>query len=366
MNTAVVGLGPVGQALAAHLSSMGHTVRALEVAGGTVAAVRERGGVTARGALEGSYELERVSTEPGEVMEGAEVVFVCTPAHLHRGLAEQLAPFLGHRPLIFLCPGRTLGAVEFAGRLAGCGVDCGPVVEAQTVLHTCRLAGRALVHVLAVKRSVQVAVFPASEAGDPRLKRVLELFPQFKLAEHVGHTSWHNIGSVLHPVPALMNAGRTETVGASYRHYIDGVTPSVARVLSELDRERQAVAGAHGVSVPSLADWLMASYGSNSGHDLRSALHANPHYQLIDAPDSLDHRYINEDVPTGLVPLATFGKAAGIATPVASAIVELASVACGTDFLATGRTPERLGLSGLSPDEVTGRLKNGPAPKIDR
>ena len=54
MATAVVGLGPVGQALAAHLSSMGHTVRALEVAGGTVAAVRERGGVTARGALERS------------------------------------------------------------------------------------------------------------------------------------------------------------------------------------------------------------------------------------------------------------------------------------------------------------------------
>ena len=73
------------------------------------------------------------------------------------------------------------------------------------------------------------------------------------------------------------------------------------------------------------------------------------------APDRLDHRYVAEDVPYGLVPLAELGRTAGIRTPVADALTTVASVALQRDYRAEGRTLEQMGLAGLSAEEIQAR-----------
>ena len=50
-----------------------------------------------------------------------------------------------------------------------------------------------------------------------------------------------------HPLPALLNAGWIETTGGDFRFYNDGVSPSVARAMDALDRERLAVIRALGL-----------------------------------------------------------------------------------------------------------------------
>ena len=67
-------------------------------------------------------------------------------------------------------------------------------------------------------------------------------------------------------------------------------------------------------------------------------------YQGILAPKKMNVRYISEDVPTGLVPLASIGKYLGVPTPAMDALINLASTLLGTDYRKTGRTVEKIGL----------------------
>ena len=70
------------------------------------------------------------------------------------------------------------------------------------------------------------------------------------------------------------------------------------------------------------------------------------------APGRLDARYVTEDVPFGLVPLSELGRLAGVATPIALGLSQVASAALGRDFFREGRTLERMGLEGRSLDAI--------------
>ena len=65
------------------------------------------------------------------------------------------------------------------------------------------------------------------------------------------------------------------------------------------------------------------------------------------APASLNHRYLTEDVPTGLVPLVALGDLTDVPMPISQAIVRVASTLLGRDFWVEGRNLERLGLAGM-------------------
>ena len=60
-------------------------------------------------------------------------------------------------------------------------------------------------------------------------------------------------------------------------------------------------------------------------------------------PVVVDSRYISEDVPQGLVMLEALSQHLGMATPVCTALIEIATAALGRDLRAEGRTLERLG-----------------------
>ena len=53
-----------------------------------------------------------------------------------------------------------------------------------------------------------------------------------------------------------------------------------------------------------------------------------------------------EDVPTGLVPMASLGDYLGINTPTIDSIIHLSSIICCVDFKNKGRTVKNLNLEG--------------------
>ncbi|MDP3177923.1 MAG: NAD/NADP octopine/nopaline dehydrogenase family protein, partial [Spirochaetaceae bacterium] len=67
---------------------------------------------------------------------------------------------------------------------------------------------------------------------------------------------------------------------------------------------------------------------------------------------SIAHRYIFEDVPMSLVPIASLGVQLGVDMSTTDMIIELGSILHGVDYRAEGRTVERLGLAGLSVKEI--------------
>jgi opine dehydrogenase len=91
---------------------------------------------------------------------------------------------------------------------------------------------------------------------------------------------------------------------------------------------------------------------SAEGETLYEAMQANPGYQGIKAPRTLRHRYLFEDVPFSMVPLASLGTQFGVETWATEAMVRLACVVHGTNYFARGRNVEDMGLKGLRVSEV--------------
>jgi opine dehydrogenase len=69
-------------------------------------------------------------------------------------------------------------------------------------------------------------------------------------------------------------------------------------------------------------------------------------------PTSLKDRYITEDVPCSLVPIALIGEKLGIDVSMTRAVVEIGSAVCAEDYWRTGRTLESLGLDAMTRSEM--------------
>ena len=348
---AILGAGHAGRAMAGDLALRGAPVALWNRTPANIAALRARGGVELEGEVEGFGRMRLVTSDLEEALSGARLVVVCVPAFAHRELAEHCAPLLCQKQLVVLNPGRTFGALEFSRALAASA--CAPgvlVAEAATNLMTARSTGPAESYIARIKHAVPVAALPASRT--PEVVAALgEWYPQFTAAANTLETSFANVGAVIHPAITLLNAAHIENDQGRFEFYWDGISPSVARVLEAVDRERQAVAALLGVQVQSLMEWLASAYRA-TGHDLFESVRANEGYRGINAPSTLEHRYILEDVPMSLVPIASAGKAFGLKTRAIEALILLAGLIMDTNFWTRGRTLESLGLAGLSPGEI--------------
>lgn len=134
------------------------------------------------------------------------------------------------------------------------------------------------------------------------------------------------------------------------------MTPAVARLYDVIDAERVAVAAALGASVPTLADWFDRVYGVREATIVetcrRLTYDSDGPYQATGTPNSLDYKFITEDVPTGLIPMSALGSVAGVGTSAINALVEIARNMTGKDFAAEARTLERLGLAGREAPQI--------------
>lgn len=343
----VIGAGNGGLAMAGHLAMKGLPVYLYSRSEAKVAPIREAGGIHLHGAMEGFARIELASTDLGECVRNSDVVMVTTPACAHAQVAEALAPFVdGH--IVVLNPGRTGGALEVHHILKRLGARA-TVAEAQTFIYASRAESPTSARIHEIKRVVPVAAFPAvrTHAVMRQLQRV---YSQFVPARNVLETSFSNIGAIFHPTPLILNACKVDT-GVTFDYYHEGVTPSVAELMERVDAERVAVAAALGLRVLTAREWLYEAYGARGGN-LYEAIQNNGAYTGIKAPTTLDHRYIYEDVPTGLVPIASFGQVTGVPTPYTESLIQMACGLHGTDYRELGRTVERLGLGGMRPGEI--------------
>jgi len=357
----VAGAGNGGLAMAGHLGVLGYPVTLYNRSPERLAGVRWHGGVKVGGAVEGFGPVRLATSDMGEALREADVVMVVTPATAHRGLAVLMAPHLRDGQLVVLNPGRTGGALELRTVFADMGVTAAVVVaETQTFLYASRAVSPWEARIFRIKNANPFATLPSYWIPDA-LAVLNGPFPQFVAGGNVLATSLENIGAVFHPALTIMNAGWIEATRGDFDYYLQGITPAVAKVLEGVDAERLAVASALGIRTMSAREWLYVSYDS-PGRDLYEAIRNTESYRGIRAPQSIEHRYIWEDVPMSLVPIASLGAMLGVATPVTGMIIDLGSMLHGTDYRAAGRTVESLGLAGLTLRQIS-QLVGGVKPR---
>jgi opine dehydrogenase len=347
----VVGAGNGGLSMAGHLGLMGFETRLYNRTDEHLEAVRYYGGVDLEGAVEGFGPVKLATSSIPAAVTGADVIMIVTPSTAHLPLALAMAPFLVDGQVIVLNPGRTGGALEFRTAIASQGSSARPViVEAQTFIYASRMLNRHRGHIYRVKNGVPVSALPSFMT--PQALRVLnQAFPEFTAGSNVLATSLENIGAVFHPALTLLNAGWIESTGGDFEYYIQGISPSVAKVLEKVDDERLAVARALGMRSVSAREWLYLTYDS-SGSNLFESIRATTGYAGIKAPSSINHRYIWEDVPMSLVPMASIGAMLGVPTPTIDMVIDLAQLMHGTDYRAVGRTVETLGIAGMNVEQI--------------
>lgn len=350
----VIGAGHGGKAMVAHLALMGFPVTLYNRTPENVSVIKARRGIeleSYEGGPRGFGQMALVTSDMGEALEQAEVIMVVVPATAHADIARATAPHLHDGQIVVLNPGRTGGALEFVHVLGECGCQADvTVAEAETLIYACRSDGPAQARIFRVKEAVPLAALPATRT--PRvLEALASAFPLFIDGTSVLHTGLNNMGAIFHPALTLLNAGRIESTGGEFQFYIDGVTPSVARVLEALDRERVTVAAALGIRARTGLGWLKMAYDAD-GANLYEAIHNQPGYRGIKAPPTLNNRYITEDVPMSLVPIAALGQRYGVQVRAMDSIIRQACIIHQTDYWRRGRTLDKLGIEQLSVDEV--------------
>ncbi len=361
VNVAVLGGGNGAHAAVADLTLKGFRVSLFSRWPEELRAIDERGGIDLID-QEGEHfvPFNRICGSIREVMEDAEVILITIPAIAHEYYAYACLPHLKKGMIIILNPGSTGGALAFKKILKENGMDM-DVCETNTLTYICRLIGPSRVKVTSRSR-VQFASIPGKKT-EKYFDLFRAIFPEGLKSNNVIETSLTNINAILHPPSMILNAGWIEFTKGDFFYYYEGTTPSVARVIEEVDLERIAICEKVGYQSERFLEFFyktgsttMRAYISGS---IYQALRESEPNKFIRAPESLSHRFLTEDVPYGLVPMAYLGRMLEVSTPTMDALINMASIINGENYWEKGRTLRKMGIEGMGLKDLLDYLENG-------
>ena len=355
----VIGGGNTAFATAANLALRGAAVTLGELPSyqHMVEGIMRSGEIKLDGVAEtGVAKLEAVTTDIGAAVGANQLVLVAVPAYAHGPVARACAPHLSETHTVILLPG-TLGSFEFAAILADEGQQNVTLAETDTSPYVCRKTGPDEAYVWGVVPRLGIGVLPATRS-EPVLEQMTELFPGSWLYANALECGLSSLNPIMHPVGVLMNAGRIEYSEGDFFFYEEGVTPGVVEVIEAVDAERRAVGAALGIELSPVAR-AFSDAGFGPKGDLQETINGSKMLTQLRAPGSLDTRWLFEDAPYGLVSWASLGEQLGVPTPTIRAVIELCSIVLGVDSWSTGRTIARLGLNGLSRQEILEAAEGG-------
>lgn len=347
---AVIGAGAGGQSMSAILTDKGYYVKLQDVNDALVKELNKLDKITLTGKYELSAKPNVITNNAIMAIQDVDVIMVVTTADAHEAVAKTIANSIKPNQIVILNPGFFGGSLSFKKTLKdnGCIHDI-LVAETADLIYTCRKVETGKIFHSGLKKRMEIAAVPAS-----RTQEVLEIlnpiFPILAPAGNILHTGIKNFGSIIHCIPMIMNVNKIDAQ-QTFEYYMEGITPSIAKMAERVDLERVAIAKVFGFDIPTVVQSISQAYGVE-GEDLYDVIKANKAYEGIKAPDSLRHRFLAEDTFGSLVPFASIAKEIGVPTPGMDAVIEIISLATGIEYFKAGRTAEKIGIAGKSIDEI--------------
>ena len=339
---AIIGAGNGGQTTAAWLSNQGYQTRIFDVMEDTVAKLNELGGVNIYGNTDfpGFGKIQFATTDIAKAIDGCEVIFIILPEIYHVSIAQKLAPHLVDGQIVVIDPVSGLGILAFKKALAeaGCKADIS-LAATSTLLFAARIQTTGDVFVTGQKTELSIVAIPNSKREIIK-EAIYPVFSQHHFIDNSIQLALDNLNLIFHPGPTLLYTAQIEK-GEKFNYYNDMV-PSQITLMKALDQERMAICAAYGVKLPD-AEAAFALEYSYEG-DLYTMLKNAECYKGIMGPNSLQVRYLLEDVPFSLRSVQILGKIAKVPTPVIDSVCTIGEALVG-DVMAEGYTMEALGLS---------------------
>jgi opine dehydrogenase len=355
-NVCVLGGGNGAFAYAADLKLKGSRVTLYELPEfyENIAAAAEAGGIQleVRGELPnkpGFAKIDLITSDIKAALEGADIIFLVVPAFAQKSFAKVAAPHLVDGQIVVLSPSNFGGAIEFAKILEKSGNRSNvTIVETECMMYSGFKGSPSSVWISGYKLGMKAAAYPASKTAEA-MKIINQVYPEWEPAANILETGLRNVNTVFHAPLMVLNAGRVESPD-EFLLYWDGCTPSVGKVVEAVEEERLAIGRALGINLTPCLQVLINWYGHSGckGETLTEAMATNPVYKWDTAPKTLQHRFILEDIPYGMIPLESLGKAVGIPTPATTGIIELACILVGKDLRAEARDLNYLEIANLN------------------
>ncbi len=337
MNLTIIGTGHGGCAAAAYYAMRGFNITLLKMGShsheSNFEMLEQTKEIRLEGVLgEGTYQLADVTRDVEGALKDADVILVFYVSLYHGYLAQRLAPYFKDGQVVYICPGYA-GSLLFRKAMNNANNKSKVIfVEGETLMFSSRIVKPGAVCIFSSNHG-----HPIAALGKHSFKEIIRVLPpvpgEWIERENVFEIALHNPNLIMHTVGITMNAGCIESAAGSFSMYAEGFTPSIWKIVNELDSEKMAVLKAIGAKPRSYFEEFMVrtfenpdDYTNKEGFKLYAE-----HVEGLKT-SSVDNRYITEDVPKGLGLLHVLGANLNIPTPVCDSIITLAGVMIGTDY----------------------------------
>lgn len=360
---AVLGGGAGGLSCSADLSMVGHSVNLFELPqfkAKHIDAIQKRGGIEVKGLIEGLANLNLVTTNVKEAVKGVNIVLIVTPGYGTETLCKVLIPHLEEEQTVIF-HGKGGHTLELVRILKELGVKKKVTLgETHTLPYYTRLTGPGQVTIAGRLRILLSSAFPAKDNAKivTTLKKLYPSNPPYKYkvipGENVLAVTLCDLNAMGHPMYVIFNLSRVNSEKKDFHIYLEGAAPSITKVRDAIEKERLAVMQGFGLKpVPAGAMRYPTDQLTQAEKEWIARFNE---YVIV---SSTKERFITEDVPYGLVTIASLADMVGVQTPLIDAVINISSIINETDYWKEGRTTEKLGISRLNLYELRKFLDEG-------
>lgn len=385
---AVLGGGAGGQTMAADLALAGREVRLYEhpkfkdsikeiMESKKIEIIGEES--NAKGfKRNGVAEIDAITTDIGEALEGAGIINVPIPATGHEPFFEMMIPHFEDGQIINIFPDN-FGSLLLRQMLIEKNVDVNVIIGGWSSLpYATRKRGVQPGKVNLANRTIELRgdTLPSKHWND--FEKVMRNFPPLDPNTLVKGNTMLDIGlsnpnPVVHVPGSLLNIAQMENYGrpekiygdeeSDYSLYVQGTSPSVAKVMIEFYREERRIAEAIGIDI---VKWEEDDFMSKSnimvkhymGRDFEIPFE-DREWKWVVGPQTVKDRYFTEDILTGTHIYYELAQKFGVEVPIIESLIKFGSVVCNRDFMREGRSLKDLGLAHMSRKEMLEYLREG-------
>jgi hypothetical protein len=332
----------------------------------------------------------KISSNPADVVPGCQVIIFALPADRHEKYLAEMRPFIKPGTLIGAMPGE--GGFDWCVRsnLGQKLADRCTIFSLETLPWACRIPDNGfgkVVQILGTKKDIDMSVHPGSLCWKVRdlLQTMIGPHPVIhtsSTANMLGDTLM-NPNAVAHPsilYGLLRNwDGKTpfEKPPLFYQAIDEFTANTMSAVSNEILQVKDAILARYPEidlsEVRSIRDMFEVAYAEDIGDhsSLMRMFNTNRGYDGLTMPHTvvkmssgkdgylpqLDHRYLNEDLPCGILVQKGIAQMSGVATPVMDKVIEWCQEKSHKEYLVDGklvgkdvtstRTPQRYGFNDL-------------------
>ena len=361
MKAAILGAGGIGLGTAVLLSSKAIEVSIWGASAQGIGPLLSHSSILSRGALDGKFHAA-ASHDLREVVDQADLIILTVPGDAQRSVIDLLVPHVQPNQLIAISSQLSFSALYLSRQLAQRG-SLAPISAWATTAVTARRIGPAEVSVSAIRGHVVNSTFDP-ECGSRADAALAKAFgPVFAAAPDLMTATLSNVNPTAHVAMALCNLTRMER-GEEWGSYY-GISGAVGRLIEAMDAERLRLASWFGLSVHPLQEHWHRSFKLPIGtvSDMAAEQHVRKGGVPL-GPARLEHRYVTEDVPFGIVPLLALGRVAGVEMPLHEAGLKIVNALYGRDFAAENDLLDRLGIEAKPPEALLALCRSGYRPDL--